>query len=72
MALLYKAQPALSHLQLQSLSKEKAALGTLWEERRAQFDQCMELQLFMRDTEQADNWMAKQEVCVYVCVCVCA
>ena len=23
----------------------------------------MELQLFMRDTEQADSWMAKQEVC---------
>ena len=47
---------------LESLAGEKSSLLELWEERRAQFDQCMELQLFMRDAEQADNWMAKQEV----------
>lgn len=26
----------------------------------------MDLQLFYRDTEQVDNWMSKQEVCVVV------
>ena len=41
---------------------EKASLLSLWVQRNAQFDQCMELQLFMRDAEQTDNWMAKQEV----------
>lgn len=49
-------------LQLQSLSAEKAQLRSLWEERKDQFEQCLDLQLFMRDTDQADNWMAKQEV----------
>lgn len=35
----------------------------LWELRRQQYEQCMDLQLFYRDTEQVDNWMSKQEVC---------
>ena len=48
--------------QLQSLAQEKASLLEKWEERRGQFDQCMELQLFMRDAEQVDTWMGKQEV----------
>ena len=48
--------------QLQSLSAEKAQLRSLWEERKEQFEQCLDLQLFMRDADQADNWMAKQEV----------
>lgn len=26
------------------------------------YEQCMDLQLFYRDTEQADTWMTKQEV----------
>ena len=47
---------------MQSLLKEKVSLLELWEERRGQFEQCMELQLFLRDAFQADNWMAKQEV----------
>lgn len=34
----------------------------MWEERRILYEQCMDLQLFYRDTEQADTWMAKQEV----------
>ncbi|KAB7494812.1 Spectrin alpha chain [Armadillidium nasatum] len=46
---------------LEILSREKAALLTLWEERRILYEQCMDLQLFYRDTEQADTWMAKQE-----------
>lgn len=44
------------------LSEERAALLQLWELRRQQYEQCMDLQLFYRDTEQVDNWMSKQEV----------
>lgn len=44
------------------LASEKTSLLTLWEERRILYEQCMDLQLFYRDTEQADTWMAKQEV----------
>ncbi len=47
---------------MQSLLKEKCSLLELWEERKGQFEQCMELQLFLRDAYQAENWMSKQEV----------
>ena len=43
------------------LADEKTALLSLWEERRILYEQCMDLQLFYRDTEQAHAWMAKQE-----------
>ena len=43
------------------LANEKTSLLQLWEERRILYEQCMDLQLFLRDTEQADAWMAKQE-----------
>ncbi len=43
------------------LAEEKMLLLQLWEERRILYEQCMDLQLFYRDTEQADTWMAKQE-----------
>ncbi|TKR73840.1 hypothetical protein L596_021099 [Steinernema carpocapsae] len=46
---------------LQHLAREKAALLALWEERRILYEQCMDLQLFYRDTEQAETWMTKQE-----------
>jgi len=46
---------------LVTLSAEKQNLLILWEERRILYEQCMDLQLFYRDTEQADTWMAKQE-----------
>lgn len=49
-------------VQLGILSEEKEALLNLWEVRRQQYEQCMDLQLFYRDTEQVDNWMSKQEV----------
>lgn len=49
-------------LQLEVLSQEKESLLELWEVRRQQYEQCMDLQLFYRDTEQVDNWMSKQEV----------
>ncbi|CAF90368.1 unnamed protein product [Tetraodon nigroviridis] len=48
-------------VQLGILSEEKEALLNLWEVRRQQYEQCMDLQLFYRDTEQVDNWMSKQE-----------
>lgn len=48
--------------QLGILSEEKESLLGLWEVRRQQYEQCMDLQLFYRDTEQVDNWMSKQEV----------
>ncbi|KAL3872184.1 hypothetical protein ACJMK2_040130 [Sinanodonta woodiana] len=46
---------------LQTLMSEKASLYELWEERMLLYDQCLDLQLFYRDTEQADAWMTKQE-----------
>lgn len=46
---------------LAALSSEKSSLAILWEDRRILYEQCMDLQLFYRDTEQADTWMAKQE-----------
>lgn len=46
---------------LQTLATEKTNLYDLWEERRILYEQCMDLQLFYRDTEQADAWMTKQE-----------
>jgi len=47
---------------LNNLNEEKSGLLNLWEDRRILYEQCMDLQLFYRDTEQADTWMAKQEV----------
>ncbi|XP_059483573.1 spectrin alpha chain isoform X3 [Neocloeon triangulifer] len=46
---------------LVGLANDKTSLLSLWEERRILYEQCMDLQLFYRDTEQADTWMAKQE-----------
>ncbi|XP_026324056.1 spectrin alpha chain isoform X2 [Hyposmocoma kahamanoa] len=46
---------------LDNLQREHAALQQLWEQRRVLYLQCMDLQLFYRDTEQADAWMHKQE-----------
>uniref|UniRef100_A0A4W5RSV9 Spectrin alpha, non-erythrocytic 1 n=1 Tax=Hucho hucho TaxID=62062 RepID=A0A4W5RSV9_9TELE len=46
---------------LSVLTEEKESLLELWEVRRQQYEQCMDLQLFYRDTEQVDNWMSKQE-----------
>ncbi|XP_060526882.1 spectrin alpha chain isoform X2 [Cylas formicarius] len=46
---------------LSTLESDKRSLIALWDERRILYEQCMDLQLFYRDTEQADTWMAKQE-----------
>jgi len=48
--------------QLVTLANEKTSLLDLWEERRILYEQCMDLQLFHRDSEQADAWITKQEV----------
>lgn len=46
---------------LRNLAEEQASLLALWEERRILYEQCMDLQLFYRDTDQAESWMTKQE-----------
>ncbi|VEN43034.1 unnamed protein product [Callosobruchus maculatus] len=46
---------------LAMLENDKKTLIALWDERRILYEQCMDLQLFYRDTEQADTWMAKRE-----------
>lgn len=48
------------------MASEKASLLSLWEERRILYEQCMDLQLFYRDTDQAETWMTKQEVSRFV------
>ena len=40
---------------------EKTSLYELWERRKIELDQSLELQLFYRDCQNADNQMAKQE-----------
>ena len=47
---------------VENLATEKAALLALWGEKRILYEQCMDLQLFCRDTDQAETWMNKQEV----------
>ncbi|KAI6209533.1 Spectrin protein 1 [Aphelenchoides besseyi] len=46
---------------LENLAGEYSRLNNLWEERRILYEQCMDLQLFYRDTAQAESWMSKQE-----------
>lgn len=47
---------------LDNLETEKASLYELWEQRKLILEQSLELQLFYRDCQNADNQMAKQEV----------
>lgn len=46
---------------LSDLEREREALLALWENKRIQGEQCMDLQLFYRDVEQAQSWINKQE-----------
>lgn len=41
--------------------KSLLKLSRAWIARRMQLDQCLELQLFYRDCEQAENWMSARE-----------
>nr|CDS29622.1 Spectrin alpha actinin [Hymenolepis microstoma] len=46
---------------MNNLQNERDSLLELWEARKVQFEQCMDLMLFFRDAEQAEAWIAKQE-----------
>ncbi|XP_063713105.1 spectrin alpha chain-like isoform X2 [Symsagittifera roscoffensis] len=46
---------------LAELAREKAALFALWDERKLIYSQCIEYQIFCRDVEQTEAWLAKQE-----------
>ena len=46
---------------LESMSDAREDLEKAWIARRMQLDQCLELQLFYRDCEQAENWMSSRE-----------
>uniref|UniRef100_A0A4X1VR19 Spectrin alpha chain, erythrocytic 1 n=1 Tax=Sus scrofa TaxID=9823 RepID=A0A4X1VR19_PIG len=39
----------------------RAALLELWNRRQQQYEQCLNLHLFYRDSEQVDSWMSRQE-----------
>lgn len=43
------------------VSKARDALEQGWAERRSQLDQNLDLQLYLRDCEQAENWMSARE-----------
>lgn len=49
---------------LDSSSASREDLEKAWIARRMQLDQCLELQLFYRDCEQAENWMSSREAFV--------
>ncbi|CAB4055755.1 SPTA [Lepeophtheirus salmonis] len=46
---------------LESMSAAREDLEKAWIARRMQLDECLELQLFYRDCEQAENWMQSRE-----------
>ncbi|KAF4520896.1 hypothetical protein B566_EDAN010311 [Ephemera danica] len=46
---------------LESMAEARQELEKAWIARRMQLDQCLELQLFYRDCEQAENWMSSRE-----------
>ncbi|GFR78865.1 spectrin alpha chain [Elysia marginata] len=46
---------------LEELAKSREELEQAWIARRMKLDQCLELQLFYRDCEQAESWMASRE-----------
>ena len=46
---------------LEQLESEHSRLTQLWQSKQDFFSQCLEFQLFMRDAEQADTWITKQE-----------
>ncbi|XP_057602793.1 spectrin alpha chain, erythrocytic 1 isoform X2 [Hippopotamus amphibius kiboko] len=48
-------------LKMTALTHQWAALLELWEKRQQQYEQCLDLHLFYRDSEQVDSWMSRQE-----------
>lgn len=46
---------------MEKVADARQDLEKAWVARRMKLDQCLELQLFYRDCEQAENWMASRE-----------
>ncbi|XP_045697382.1 spectrin alpha chain, erythrocytic 1 [Phyllostomus hastatus] len=46
---------------MEILANNWAALLKLWDKRQHQYEQCLDLHLFYRDSEQVDSWMSRQE-----------
>ena len=46
---------------LEGMNEAREDLEKAWIARRMQLDQCLELQLYYRDCEQAENWMTSRE-----------
>lgn len=46
---------------LSLLQTERERLGQVWSSKQQFYSQCLDFQLFMRDAEQADTWITKQE-----------
>jgi spectrin alpha len=46
---------------LDILASSKNDLHKLWNQRKTDFDQCNDLMIFLRDVEQMENWVSKQE-----------
>merc|ERR1711970_1606230 len=46
---------------LEGMNEAREDLEEAWIARRMQLDQCLELQLYYRDCEQAENWMTSRE-----------
>ena len=46
---------------MKHISRTGVSYFRAWVARRAKLDQCLELQLFNRDCEQAETWMAARE-----------
>nr|XP_036879805.1 spectrin alpha chain, erythrocytic 1 [Manis javanica] len=44
-----------------TLANNRAALLELWDTRQRQYEQCLDLHLFYRDSEQVNSWMTRQE-----------
>ncbi|XP_006861684.1 PREDICTED: spectrin alpha chain, erythrocytic 1 isoform X2 [Chrysochloris asiatica] len=46
---------------MEKLANNWAALLELWDKRQHQYEQCLDMHLFFRDSEQVDSWMSRQE-----------
>ncbi|XP_023222634.1 spectrin alpha chain-like [Centruroides sculpturatus] len=46
---------------LEKMNESRQELEKAWIARRVKLDQCLELQFFYRDCEQAENWMGNRE-----------
>ena len=46
---------------MDNIKEARQDLEKAWIARRMQLDQCLELQLFYQDCEQAESWMSSRE-----------